>query len=212
MRMTLIRFPLQRLWRGVSESQFALRLFGVMVGLFAVAAGLALLLTYWAEPPRSVFGTFTVPTAFIFSTSFLILCSAALQRGLTSVRRERQRTFRRAMLWAMGLGTAFVGTQLFALWCIVHNLQADRNAGEAQLGATALVFGAAALHALHVSVALAVLAYVTLRGLSDRYDHEYSFGVAFCTGFWHVLGILWIFILGAYLVVSRFLQLRVPPF
>jgi heme/copper-type cytochrome/quinol oxidase subunit 3 len=92
----------------------------------------------------------------------------------------------------------------------VQNLAADRNAGEAQLGATALVLGAAALHAVHVSVALMVLSYVTLRGLSDRYDHEYSFGVAFCAWCWHILGIFWVFILGAYGVVSWFLALFVP--
>jgi heme/copper-type cytochrome/quinol oxidase subunit 3 len=60
-----------------------------------------------------------------------------------------------------------------------------------------------------VLIALMVLSYVTLQGLSDRYDHEYSFGVALCAWFWHALGIAWIFILGAYGIVSWFLVLRV---
>jgi cytochrome c oxidase subunit 3 len=196
--------------RSSAEGWFAVRLFCLAAGLLSVAGGLALLLTRTFLPPRSTTGTFVVPAAFAFSTALLFLCSVALGRALSSVRRERQRVFRRSLVYALACGTGFVGVQAFGLWCIVQNLAADRNAGEAQLGATALVLGAAALHAVHVSVALMVLSYVTLRGLSDRYDHEYSFGVAFCAWFWHILGILWVFILGAYGVVSWFLALVVP--
>jgi heme/copper-type cytochrome/quinol oxidase subunit 3 len=70
---------------------------------------------------------------------------------------------------------------------------------------------AAAMHALHVIVALLILTYVTLRALSDRYDHEYSFGIAACSWVWHFLGIMWVFILGAYVIVYNFLTTRVPP-
>jgi heme/copper-type cytochrome/quinol oxidase subunit 3 len=205
-----ISFSLPSVSHNSSESQFALRLFGMAAGLLAVAAGLAVLLTRTCLPPRSTSGTFVVPVAFAFSTALLILCSVALGRALSFVRRERQRAFRRSLLWAVVCGTGFVGIQTFGLWGIVQNLAADRNAGEAQLGATASVLGAAALHAVHVCVALMVLSYVTLRALRDRYDHEYSFGVAFCTWFWHILGILWVFILGTYGIVSWFLALCVP--
>jgi heme/copper-type cytochrome/quinol oxidase subunit 3 len=187
--------------------RFVLRLFFLTAGLFASAGALAYLLSRLFLPPR-VSGAFIVPTAFAFSTAFLLLCSVALGRAQASVQRERQRPFRRSLLWALALGTAFVGVQAFGLWCIVHNLQPDRNAGEAELGPTAGVLGAAALHCLHVIVALMVLSYVTLQGFSDRYDHEYSFGVSVCTWFWHILGILWVFILGAYAVVAGFLTIR----
>jgi heme/copper-type cytochrome/quinol oxidase subunit 3 len=189
--------------------RFVLRLFCLTVGLFASAGALTYLLTRFFLPPR-VSGAFIVPTAFGFSTVCLILCSLELSRAQTFVQRERQRPFRRSLLWALAFGTTFVGVQAFGLWCIVHNLQPDRNAGEAELGPTAAVLGAAVLHCLHVIVALMVLSYVTLQGLSDRYDHEYSFGVTVCSWFWHILGILWIFILGVYGVVSWFLATRVP--
>jgi cytochrome c oxidase subunit III len=189
--------------------RFVLRLFILTAGLFASAAALAYLLTRMFLPPR-ISGAFIVPTAFGFSSLLLILCSVELGRAQSFVQRERQRPFRRSLLWALAFGTAFVGVQAFGLWCIVHNLQPDRNAGEAELGPTAAVLGAAVLHCLHVIVALMVLSYVTLQGFSDRYDHEYSFGVSVCAWFWHILGALWIFILGVYGVVSWFLATRVP--
>ncbi len=198
------------LGHSLPESQFALRFFGLAAGLFTAAGAIALVLSRLAAPPRTP-GQFIIPAAFAFSTLFLILCSVAQARGLAAVRRERQPQFRRDMLWGLAFGTAFVGVQVFGLWCIVQNLRMHQNAGEAQLGASALIMGAAAMHALHVVVALLVLTYVTLRGLSERYDHEYSFGVAACGWFWHILGILWIFILGAYVIVYQFLAMRVPP-
>jgi cytochrome c oxidase subunit III len=198
------------LGRSLPQSQFALRFFGVATGLFAIAGLIAFGLSRLAAPPRTS-GQFIIPTAFAVSTLFLVLCSVAQVRGHAAVRRERQSQFRRAMLWGLACGTAFVGVQVFGFWCIVQNLRLHQNAGEAQLGAAALIMGAAAMHALHVIVALLVLTYVSLRALGDRYDHEYSFGVAACGWFWHILGILWIFILGAYVIVYEFLALRVPP-
>ena len=206
-----VGWPVRTGRRKSSESRFAVWLFLMTAGLFASAATVALLLTRMFLPaPRTTTGTFIVPTAFGFSTIFLILCSAELGRALSAVRRERQQPFRRSLLRALACGTAFVGVQAFGLWCIVHNLQADRNAGEAELGPTAVVLGAAALHCLHVVVALIALSYVTLQGFCDRYDHEYSFGVAACSWFWHILGIMWVFILGVYLVVSCFLKVHLP--
>lgn len=193
-----------------TESRFVVRLFALAVGMFSAAAVLALLLTRSIPPGKSSLGTFIVPTAFAFSTALLLLCSVALEKARAAVRREKQRAFRQALLFAVACGTAFVGVQAFGLWCILQNLQADRNAGEAELGATAVALMFATLHACHVSVALMVLAYVTLKGLHDRYDHEYSFGVGVCAWFWHILAILWIFILGAYGIISLFLQLRIP--
>jgi len=198
------------LGRSVPQSQFVLRFFALSAGLFAVAGLSAFGLSRLVAPPHSP-GPFVIPAAFAFSTTFLILCSVEQALGLAAVRRERQRQFRRDMLWGLAFGTAFVGVQVFGMWCIVQNLRVHQNAGEAQLGATALVMAAAAMHALHVIVALLILTYVTLRALSDRYDHEYSFGVAACSWVWHALGIAWIFILGAYVIVYNFLTTRVPP-
>jgi cytochrome c oxidase subunit III len=202
--------PVTRLGRSLPESQFALRFFALSIGLFGGAALLTYTLSRLSPPPRSS-GQFVIPTAFAFSTLCLILCSVAQAYALAAVRRERQREFRRNMLLGLAFGTAFVGVQAFGMWCIVENLRTHQNAGEAQLGASSLVMAAAAMHGLHVVVLLLVLAYVTLRGLNDRYDHEYSFGVAVCGWYWHALGILWLFILGAYLIVYQFLAMRVPP-
>ncbi len=202
--------PVALLGRSLPQSQFALRFFGLSLGLFSSAGLLAWVLVRLIGPPHAP-GQFVIPGAFAFSTLCLVLCSATQIRALAAVRRERQPEFRRNLLWALAYGTAFVGVQVFGMWCVVQNLRAIQSEGEAQLGATALVIGAAAMHAMHVVVALLVLTLITLRALNDRYDHEYSFGVMGCSWVWHGLGVMWIFILGAFIICGGFLALRVPP-
>jgi hypothetical protein len=48
-----------------------------------------------------------------------------------------------------------------------------------------------ALHAMHFTLALMFLVWVTLGAFADRYDHEYFWGVVVCAWFWHALGIAW---------------------
>jgi cytochrome c oxidase subunit III len=45
--------------------------------------------------------------------------------------------------------------------------------------------------------------WVTLSALSDRYDHEYYWGVKICALFWHALGIVWLVILMAFLIGTQ---------
>jgi heme/copper-type cytochrome/quinol oxidase subunit 3 len=107
------------------------------------------------------------------------------------VRRERQKPFRRSLLIALVSGTLFVGIQTYGLACLIRNQLPD----DVQTGANAFIVVIGALHAIHFSLALLFLVWVTLSALADRYDHEYSWGVTLCAWFWHGLGIVWLGIL-----------------
>lgn len=102
------------------------------------------------------------------------------------------------MLAGLIAGTVFVGVQGYGLWWLLQIQPLDKAAAET--GTTAFVFAFAGLHALHVSVALLFLTWVTLQALSDRYDHEYYWGVTVCAGFWHVLAIVWFAILAVFAI------------
>lgn len=132
------------------------------------------------------------PPAFIASTLLLAGCSLTLHRAVSFVRIEKQREFRRWLLTALGLGAAFMGTQTYALWAM---LPAVRSADEASLGITPFVIMLAALHGIHFTVAVLFVVLITVRTYSDRYDHEYFWGVRFCAWFWHFLGVAWCAIL-----------------
>ena len=174
-------------------SAAARRFFVLAIGVLAIAlatgTGLAALFG------RQVIVTqdgMRFPPAFFGSSLLLAGCSLTLHRAVSFVRIEKQREFRRWLLTALGLGAAFMGTQTYALWAMLPGV---RSADEASLGITTFVIMLAALHAIHFTVAVLFVVLITVRTYSDRYDHEYFWGVRFCAWFWHFLGIVWCAIL-----------------
>jgi cytochrome c oxidase subunit 3 len=151
-----------------------------------LAAALIHFLPPYLDPEHVVF-----PPAFWFTTVLLAVGSGSLQYGASCVRRERQKPFRRSLVIALVAGMLFVGIQIYGLECLIGNQVPE----EVQTGANAFLVMLGVLHAMHFSLALLFLIWVTLSALADRYDHEYSWGVTLCAWFWHALGIVWCLIL-----------------
>jgi cytochrome c oxidase subunit III len=174
-----------------SRSEFAVRFAVVSAVLLALACALCLLLLR-VFPPLPTKSPTQFSPAFAVSTLLLAVGSVSLWRAHGLVRRERQAPFRRNLITALAAGTAFVGTQSYALTCLIRQQPPD----EAATGAGAFVAVIAALHAMHFVVALLCLVFITVWAFADRYDHEYYWGVTVCTWFWHILGIVWVVVLG----------------
>jgi cytochrome c oxidase subunit 3 len=121
-------------------------------------------------------------------------------RSVQAVRFERQRLFRRRLLLALIAGVGFAAVQSYGLWCLLQTQ--SRTAFAASTGPEAFVFVLAVLHGLHVSIAIMFLTLVYLKSLIDRYDHEYYWGVMVCSYFWHALGLVWLAIIGVFLIAT----------
>ena len=180
----------QTIHRAAPPSRFAVRFIVVSAGVCAVVLGLAAALIYFFPSPVAA-GRVVFPPAFWFTTLLLALGSGLLQHASRCVRIERQKPFRRSLVMAVVAGTLFVGVQIYGLYSLIRNQVED----EVQTGANAFITTLGVLHAMHFSLALLFLVWVTLNALADRYDHEYSWGVTLCAWFWHGLGIVWLCIL-----------------
>lgn len=186
--------PIERYER--EPSTFARRFFWLTLSEFLVGCAVARLLVLATGGQVHTWGHF--PPAFCLSSVLLFLGSAALQQALYAVQIEKPVRFRRALLVALGSGTLFVGIQSFGLWCLVQQQRPD----DVSTGVNAFIVMLAALHGLHFTVALMFLTYVTIKGFAARYDHEYFWGVQVCAWFWHALGLLWLAILGVFLITA----------
>jgi cytochrome c oxidase subunit 3 len=173
----------------------ARRFFFVALLVFITGGLLAALLIAVARPLHTA-ERVGFPKVFLVSTGMLFAGSISLQRALHFVRLERQGQFRTAMLCALVAGSLFVGVQSFGLW---QMLQAPLGT-EASTGSGAFAFVLTVLHAMHLSVALLFLTYVTVRAFAGRYDHEYYWGVTCCVFFWHALLIIWLAILAVFAI------------
>ena len=190
-----VRYPVPDR-HAAGESRQARWFFLTGAVIATVGVGLAIVLASLCGRPAQLPEVW-FPPAFGVSTGLLAAGSFALQRALYFVRRERQHSFRLWLTMTLVAGTLFVGVQGYGLWTL---LPAERVAEEASLGVTPFMLMLAALHALHLSVALLFLAFVATRAFADRYDHEYHWGVRFCAWFWHALGIAWLLILAVFAI------------
>lgn len=178
------------------QSRLALRFFGTSLLVLLVAGAiLALLAGLFGKPAPAT--QFWFPPAFAVTSLLLVAGSVALHRAIGFVRRERQRPFRIWLAVGVCCGTLFLGIQSYGLWTL---LPGERAVADASLGVTPFVLMLAALHAVHLSVAVLFLVFVFLRALADRYDHEYYWGVSVCAGFWHLLGVAWAFVLAIFAI------------
>lgn len=186
--------PLARYLR--RPSNLALCFFSLSSLLLMVAGSVAWLLVRWlgfsTDSHRLLF-----PPSFALSTLLLAIGSFTLHRASQLVRVERQLLFRRNLLTALATGTVFVAVQTYGMWCLLAQREGAIAVGLKQ-GAFAFVL----MHGVHFIVALLFVTFVVLRALADRYDHECSWGVTFCAWFWHALGIVWMAIMGGFLVAS----------
>ncbi len=178
---------------------FALRFFHVLVLVFGIAVGLATALIYLLPIFRAT-GRVSLPWPFWISSGFLFTSSLMQHRAIHAVRWERQAQFRKRLLFALIAGVGFVSVQAFGLWGLLQ--MQPRTTEAASTGPEAFVFVLAVLHGLHVSLAMMLLTYVSLKSRIDRYDHEYYWGVTFCSWFWHALGIVWLAIVFVFLIAT----------
>ncbi|TWT52033.1 Cytochrome c oxidase subunit 3 [Thalassoglobus neptunius] len=174
------------------QSLQALRMVAVCVSSVILAMGLTWILQRLFGKPNVDHEGLYFPPAFAFSTLILFSGSASLSKALSHVKREQQKPFRKWLLASLVLGSLFIGVQCYALWSLFPT---ERTYESASVGVTAFVLCLATLHAIHFFVATMFLSLIVIRSWSDRYDHEYFWGVRACFWFWHFLGVVWIAIL-----------------
>src|SRR5262245_23098831 len=122
----------QTINRPVVATRLALRFILVCAGIYLSAGAIALALIQFVPLPPTP-GRIVFPRAFGLTTILLMLGSGALHRGVSCVRRERQVSFRRSLVFALVAGTMFVGIQTYGL----HSLLENQRAEDVQTGANA---------------------------------------------------------------------------
>ena len=185
------------------RSSLALHFFllsGVVLAV-AFAGGWGMIALARSNQPQD----FHFPVAFWFSSVALLTGSIALQRSLFFVQNERLQPFRNHLFVGLASGTLFVALQIFGMWVLLRSQETgfaiDSAEPSVTLGVKPYVFVAAFLHGMHFFLALLFLVYVTLNGMTGRYDHEYYWGVSVCAWFWHGLGVVWAMILCVFAIV-----------
>lgn len=133
-----------------------------------------------------------LPSLLWLSTAVLVISSGTMQWALHSVRHDRQRRFRVAMLTTTYLGIAFL---LLQTWCWLEWLvpiSQRWHDSDAHRFALAGFYVLTGLHAAHVIGGLIPMVIVTHRAMRDGYSSRFHPGVQYVAMYWHFLDAVWI--------------------
>jgi len=147
---------------------------------------------------------FLLPKSFLPSTVLLIGVSGCLEWALRSAVKDRSNEVRIATLASLILGLLFMAIQSEGMYKLIVAAAAVKSSGNSMY---ALTFVLAFLHALHVVGGIIALVSTAFNAYRDKYDHERSLGLRFCTLYWHFLDVVWVlmmvcFVITGYLVNS----------
>jgi len=136
-----------------------------------------------------------LPSAFLLSTTCLIVVSAFLQIATRTVRRDK-RLWTSALLVSSGiLAVVFMGVQLVSMNTMLTGPGLKGGTGSGVVGMVAVL---AFLHSLHVAGGIVAVGVVSVRAMLGRYDHERHWPVDFTAQYWHFLDVVWICMLAAF--------------
>jgi cytochrome c oxidase subunit 3 len=137
----------------------------------------------------------TLPWSFLPSTILLVGVSLCLELAYRGARRDQHRLVKIYVLAALAMGIGFMAIQSDGMKRLIDGMAAASSRSESAYGYTfILVF----LHAAHVIGGMVGLWVTARNALRNRYDHERSVGLRFCTLYWHFLDVVWFILIGSF--------------
>jgi cytochrome c oxidase subunit 3 len=123
-----------------------------------------------------------IPATVVLLTSSLPVIWAE-----SGIKRGRQSQLRFGLLLAWLMGGCFMGLELWE-WFVDIPFRPQTS----QYGS--LFFTITGLHLAHLSVALAMSAYIQIRAWAGHFDTQHTLAVENVSLYWHFVDVVWIFV------------------
>ena len=144
------------------------------------------------------------------NTAVLICSSLSMALAVHSAQEGRRRQIVFFLLLTMALGALFLGIKFTEYYHKyeehlipgLHFAFADGNSRQAEIFFS-FYFAMTGLHAVHMTIGLALLAYLAIRAGHDRFSPRYYTPVEMTGLYWHFVDIVWIFLFPLLYLVGR---------
>lgn len=135
---------------------------------------------------------FPLPDAFIISTIIIILSSLSFILAKRALKRDVRQTTTLWLLITLGLGLAFIYSQLIGFGQII---QLGYNfTGPTSNITMSFIYVIAVAHILHVVAGLISLMVVIYSHFKQKYNASQMLGFELSATFWHFVDGLWLFL------------------
>lgn len=136
-----------------------------------------------------------LPSAFLVSTTCLLVISGLVHGATRTIRREKRRLTCILLISSALAAILFMGVQFHGMTVMMGGPALQGGTGKGVAGMVAVL---AILHALHVAGGVVALVIVSICSLLGRYDHERHWPVDFAAQYWHFLDLVWLSMLTAF--------------
>ncbi|RCS54799.1 heme-copper oxidase subunit III [Bremerella cremea] len=184
------------------QAKFGFALFIASLTMFFLA-GLVAFIAIGSFPKVIAIPVSSIPWPLTVGTLFMLGVSFTLHQAVVSVRREKQLRLRQWLWASVAVAIIFIFFQTIGLSELLESLAGAINAGKLQ-PQFGVVFFLVFVHGLHVIGGMLFLRWVIFRAYQHRYDHESHWAVDLCALYWHFLDVVWIVMLGTFLVTCQF--------
>ena len=187
--------------RDLYQAKLVFYLFLASLTVFFIASLVTycIIRTQAFQPINRSYEALQLPMTFWNSTGLLVLISVFLQRACWLVNRERQKEFRRWLVWAWFSAVVFMIIQAFGMHDLLTHHFTKTDGTTKVYG---MSFTLALIHALHVLGGMIFLAYVMWQATRNKYDHERHFAVDHCAAYWHFLDVVWFTMLVMFVITK----------
>jgi cytochrome c oxidase subunit 3 len=174
----------------------------VVLVIVTVTFGSLIFVFLWRSQTAYLWGHLQVPSLLWITTAILLSSSVTLERARVSMKAGDRSAFLRLVQITTALGALFLIGQAAAWWQVIRsNVALDKNKH------SWFIFLFSGLHALHIIVGLAGLAYLLHRARQHAGGPRYRITTRAYTNaltiFWHYLGLLWIVLFALLLTWRR---------
>jgi len=133
--------------------------------------------------------SFSIPRAFWYSTSVILVSSLTIQMALKAFREREMLRYRNLLSLTTILGVLFVLLQWIGFRQIWHSGITFKGSGGGQF-----LYIIAGLHALHVLAGIVALFVLFIKAFGSRVRSYNNVPVELMSTYWHFVDLLWIYL------------------
>ena|SRR5579859_4584685 len=133
--------------------------------------------------------SFSIPRAFWYSTSVILVSSLTIQMALKAFKEREMLRYRNLLSLTTVLGVLFVILQWMGFKQIWNSGVTFKGSGGGQF-----LYIIAGLHALHVLAGIVALFILFIKAFGSRIRNYNSVPVELMSTYWHFVDLLWIYL------------------
>ena len=181
-------------------ARMGMNLFLVSLAMLFAASLVGYLVIRLTSPVAAGADPIELPLSLWLSSLVLLVSGRAVHSAWTHARHMRLNSLRRALVWTLLSGLAFIGVQAPSMLVLLERHRAFID--HTHFGIYGLTLALILVHAFHVLGGMLPLGWLTYKGIRYRLGQRDQAAVRACAVYWHFLEVVWFVLFATFLLTN----------